>query len=639
MKRLGIFVFYDKQGKVDRYIECLLKGIQEHLSRLVIVCNGLLEDEGRKIFSRYSDEIYVRENSGYDAMAYKLALTDYIGWEQVDQYDEVLLFNDTFYGPIYPFSEMFEKMDKEQCDFWGITCERQFNDYMFGTDTVTPTHIHTYFCVYRKSAVMNAAFRDYWNAFDSTEWFFSDVCKHEMAFTKVLEDGGLEWKTYVELPEYHDDDMLDASVNPYYSLAYDIIKYYRCPILKRKNFIIKNLSFRTGTGGEDTRKSLEYVTNETDYNEDFIWENILRLYNIYEIKNALHLDYVLPWKHRESTEDVDNKKSAVIVWAQEDTSLYELQMYIDAIRECCDVIICSSYEEMKMSMVGVLKNYEYMCCISMEKINPRNPITQVKSLNYNLLECAIKSSNYICNLMSVFEDNPRLGVLVAPNSVHGKYLHELNNLWEEDYKQVVELIETKFSSSTIAQDIPCMNSQLVIWCRSEIVKPVIDILFEYEPRVIAKAIPYIAQEQGYYTGTVTNTDWASLQLTNLTFELTGLVQKSYKEHSFTDYNSIFESDMEAMVSGYKYVAIYGAGANGIKASNLFRKKGISVQGFIVSDDQPKQSKKNGLSIYRLSEFPYPKEETIIIISVAYARSRNAIVKNLIDRGYENYRIL
>ena len=254
MKRLGVFVFYDKQGIVDHYVEYLLDGLKEHMSRLVIVCNGLLTDQGRNRLNKYTKEIYVRENTGFDAMGYKLAMTSYLGWKEIEQFDEVLLFNDTFYGPVYDFSEMFAAMEHVSCDFWGITCEKQFKDYLFGSGQVAPTHIHTYFCVYRKHAFMNEVFKNYWNEFDSTEWFFSDVCRHEMIFTQVLEQAGLTWKTYVELPDYHEKDMLDASVNPYYSLAYDIIKNDRCPILKRKNFIIKNLSWRTGTGGSDLGK-------------------------------------------------------------------------------------------------------------------------------------------------------------------------------------------------------------------------------------------------------------------------------------------------------------------------------------------------------------------------------------------------
>lgn len=639
MKRLGIFVYYDKQGIVDRYVEYLLDGLKGHLSRLVIVCNGLLTDDGRHTLSKYSQEIYVRENTGFDAMGYKLAMTSYLGWDQVEQYDEILLFNDTFYGPIYPFSEMFDVMEKKQCDFWGITCERRFNDYLFGTDTITPTHVHTYFCVYRKSAVMSAAFRNYWNEFDSTEWFFSDVCRHEMTFTEVLEEDGLTWKTYVELPDYHDKDMLDSSVNPYYSLAYDIIKYYRCPILKRKNFIIKNLSWRTGTGGEDTKKALQYVAEQTDYDEDLIWENILRLYNIYEIKNALHLDYILPWEGKnEHIIDMWNH-IAILIYVPENDKFLELKDYINQIPEGVYVKVLTTQREWIGCIRSLDKQYKYICFLSLYEFLPQEPMTVRKSLNYNLLENMIKSENYISHIIQLYEKNPRLGILVAPYSVHGNNMGQLHDLWGDSFDNVSALAEELRLNANIAYDTPCVSTDLAMWCRAEVIQPFLNRIADCSTEVIAKICPYIAQSEGYYTGSVMNTEYASLQTTNLMYELTGIVQKCYKEHSFTDYKSLFEADIASIVKGYKYAVIYGAGANGIKTSNLFKKNGIALQGFMISDDQPRQAEKNGFPIYRLSEFPFDREETMVIVSVAYARSRNAIVKNLQEKGYKHYFLL
>ena len=39
-KRLGIFLFYDKDGVADRYIEYMLKDIRPCLDRLIVIANG-----------------------------------------------------------------------------------------------------------------------------------------------------------------------------------------------------------------------------------------------------------------------------------------------------------------------------------------------------------------------------------------------------------------------------------------------------------------------------------------------------------------------------------------------------------------------------------------------------------------------
>lgn len=109
MKRLGIFVFYDKDGIVDNYIDYLLEDLSKSLSDLIIVVNGILNDNGKKIFLRYTDRIVIRKNIGFDAGAYVDILLNYIGQENLKKWDELILCNDTFYGPFIPFSDIFAR--------------------------------------------------------------------------------------------------------------------------------------------------------------------------------------------------------------------------------------------------------------------------------------------------------------------------------------------------------------------------------------------------------------------------------------------------------------------------------------------------------------------------------------------------
>ena len=120
VKRLGIFFFYDAEGVVDDYIPTLLNGFRPYLSEMTIVCNGKLNEAGEKILSSYTNNLIVRPNEGFDVWAYKTAMESY-GWEKLVSFDEVVLFNATIMGPVYPFSEMFETMDQRDLDFWGIT--------------------------------------------------------------------------------------------------------------------------------------------------------------------------------------------------------------------------------------------------------------------------------------------------------------------------------------------------------------------------------------------------------------------------------------------------------------------------------------------------------------------------------------
>ena len=64
MKRLCIYLAYDKQSIIDKYIGYMLKEIKTCVNRLVVVCNQMEVVRGLDILECYADEIFYRENIG-----------------------------------------------------------------------------------------------------------------------------------------------------------------------------------------------------------------------------------------------------------------------------------------------------------------------------------------------------------------------------------------------------------------------------------------------------------------------------------------------------------------------------------------------------------------------------------------------
>ena len=198
VKRLGIFFFYDAEGVVDDYIPTLLNGFRPYLSEMTIVCNGKLNEAGEKILSSYTNNLIVRPNEGFDVWAYKTAMESY-GWEKLVSFDEVVLFNATIMGPVYPFSEMFETMDQRDLDFWGITKFHKVPQDPFGRSPFgyLPEHIQSHFHAYRRSLIESKSFQDYWDNMPPIKSYYDSVGLHESLFTKRLADKGFKWDTYV----------------------------------------------------------------------------------------------------------------------------------------------------------------------------------------------------------------------------------------------------------------------------------------------------------------------------------------------------------------------------------------------------------------------------------------------------------
>ena len=118
-RRLVVYVVFDRRGGVDDYVAFALAGLRDHADRVLVVVNGSLTDEGRAKLEPLSDEILVRPNVGFDIWAHKDAL-DHVG-ASIEEFDEVVLTNDTWFGPVRPFAPVFAEMDARPVHFWGLT--------------------------------------------------------------------------------------------------------------------------------------------------------------------------------------------------------------------------------------------------------------------------------------------------------------------------------------------------------------------------------------------------------------------------------------------------------------------------------------------------------------------------------------
>ena len=194
MKRVAIYFFYDKDGVVDRYVNYFLEDFKQNLDRLIVVCNGKLTPEGREEFSKYTNEIIVRENKGFDVWAYKEGI-EYIGWDNLKNYDELIMLNMTIMGPIYSFKEMFDEMDsRKELDFWGITKFHKFPVDPWGLIKYgyIPEHIQSHFIAVRNPMLTSYEFKQHWEKMRMINTYFESVSYHESIFTKKFNDKGFK---------------------------------------------------------------------------------------------------------------------------------------------------------------------------------------------------------------------------------------------------------------------------------------------------------------------------------------------------------------------------------------------------------------------------------------------------------------
>ena len=138
-KRLGIFSIYDPEGIVDEATFDTLTDLRTCVDYLIVAVNGTVQDPYHDKLCQIAEKVVVRSNQGFDAGAYKDVLFHHLSSKELQNYDEFILCNDTFYGPFVPFREIFSEMEQRGCDFWGLSY----------SDSPMMQFLHSYFLCYR----------------------------------------------------------------------------------------------------------------------------------------------------------------------------------------------------------------------------------------------------------------------------------------------------------------------------------------------------------------------------------------------------------------------------------------------------------------------------------------------------------
>ena len=282
MKRIGVFAFYEKNGVVEDYILYLLKKMSFFFSKMICLSNGPFLGGEEKKLSPFFDEIIIRENQGYDVTAFKEGY--YHIQNELPEYDELLFFNGTFYGPVLPLDELFGKMEGRNVDFWGVSRHPESRLKVVentGLD-YTPEHLQSYFIAVRKKMFQSVDFKEYWDSMEDIITYNDAVVKHELRFTRYFSERGFKWEAYLEtswLERFHEYVMV--------SHPEESVIEQRCPFIKRKALL--NSLFPTIWPNELSRENdlIQFLRNYTDYPVEFILQDLCHHEKTVDIENAL----------------------------------------------------------------------------------------------------------------------------------------------------------------------------------------------------------------------------------------------------------------------------------------------------------------------------------------------------------------
>lgn len=681
ISRLGILQIQDPDGLADEYIFYLLDNLRETVTQLVLVCNGRFKDNEYPRLKRHADAVFSLDPAIPYAEAFQTVLESLLGWEKACTFDELVLLDDSFYGPLYPFKTMFDQMEKRSgTDFWGITAQSTQTDrWLLQDENTMPYYLDSCFLVFRKRLFHHASFRTFWDTFHTAENCLHPALDYVSRLTCDLTKAGFRCDSYVNAPEFISERVLN---NYRYTLwnSYELIAKHGCPIVLRDVFLPNPRPFALA-GGENPARTLAYIAQHTQYDVDLIWRHLIRICNATDLHETFHLNYILPFQTKISQcNSLQGKKIAVFAHMFYPERIDDCLDYVEQIPESIDIYITTSSEERKNRitaqlrkrhvskcrivltenkgreigslLVGcrdILPRYDYVGFVHDKRtIRDDGPQAIGRSFMYLVWENLLKSPEYIENVFQKFDENPRLGLLAPPNPYHSYYFGIKGNEWTACFQKTRLLAKSLHLNCDLSKDKPPFILSTSFWCRTAALKPLFEHPFRYEDfppeplkpdgtlnHAIERILPYVAQHAGYFSGNVMNEEYASLQSVSYDRMLSGIMNEYRQRNVITDYAgclSDFQSErLIRFCNRHPHVYICCVDAMGKAYGDVVLRNQAPLEGFIVPEGIPRGTIA-GHPICYLSEIDYPPSDCGFVLALSF-QNQASILPVLRQNGF------
>lgn len=533
MKRLIIYFFYDEQGTVDKYIESVLCGFRKNSDKTVTVCNGILQPAGRAALEKYSDMVIVRENQGYDVWAYKCVI-DFLGWDELLRYDEIVFVNHTICGPLYPLEIMFSEMDAKDVDFWGLTefhggrprpAEWPDNGY----DTVQD-HLQSHFIAVRRRMAESCEFRRYWEKLPPICSYNDSVALHESVFTKKFADMGFRYCAYVNT-----NDLRELSDNPIMWLTEELVKNRKCPFIKRKRNVYQPYSgVIRNNACRGYRELADTVTESSGFDMDLIYSNTLRTSELFLFQKGTETDNISSYRGQ-SEKAVCGKNISFVFYADDEKYAGCLKEHMSDVPDNADILLtgnkelCGEFAEAEFTdgegrsgLYSIVEEkackYDYVFSACFDTLFQHIPGSFDLSILNMQIDSIMESRYQTDFVIDTFEKNKLLGIMTPPVPVifgdlerYKKY--RLEN--REYTERFADFIGVKNSD----QNLYFYPANDIFVCRSDAIKGFGSALRacfgDRKDLPYGLLLPLYAQSKGFYTGRVMTERTAAQHIASL----------------------------------------------------------------------------------------------------------------------------
>jgi CDP-glycerol glycerophosphotransferase (TagB/SpsB family) len=293
-RRACLFAAHDPDGIVDDCVVAYLRELSRHADVWYLADGEMRAGELGKL-AGITRGAWVRRHGAYDFGSWSMLARDLVGWDTLQDYDEVLLVNDSCYL-LRDLDEVFARMDGKACDWWGmqatkglystrhkpanrfrepIPMEQVKREGLPRYDVEYPYdfHIGSYFLALRKPVIADAGFRRRLDAVVPEPHKANIIGKYEIGIGRYLMAAGHAFETFI--------DRL-YPLHPIYSETAFTLIAEGFPFLKR--YLLTENHYRVPGLAEWKQRVLEALPNAP---VECIERNLLRVANYEKLHRNL----------------------------------------------------------------------------------------------------------------------------------------------------------------------------------------------------------------------------------------------------------------------------------------------------------------------------------------------------------------
>lgn len=387
---------------------------------------------------------------------------------------------------------------------------------------------------------------------------------------------------------------------------------------------------------------------------------------------------IIPDGRRMETEaDITKVRAAVLVHLFYMDQVKWSKKYLEGIPSCIDIIILSSKEDildqfqddrykkikkenrgrdisaLLVAARGVIFQYEYICFVHDKKEKNLVDKEYVDLWRKNMWGNMLQSSVYVSNILSTFEGDSRIGLMVPLPPHQGDKGVWLKGDWGGTYELVRNLAEGIGLSADIHYEAPPITYSTVFWARTDVLRKLFSKEWEYtdfpdEPmrdygeinHAVERILQYMADDAGYMTKITLSATFASELICQLKEEMNRLWGGMRNAFGIRNYGDIGEYTQRAeKIKQYQEthpdLYLYGAGSAGRDCLKMCAMLGIVPDGILVTDSKDVHEDMEGIRILPVSDLDI-SNGTGIIITVYDIDYQDEIKKRLDNIGFCEY---